>query len=180
VLLAALGGLIRLAGVEVVWRVATGVPATMALQYPEQQVFEERVEDELVYAACQRGLTRDAALARARAALEMLGFPPEMSARRTWDLSTGVKRLVEVTAALIAPAGAVLLDEPTAGLDPPRRAALGRLIAERAREPGGGGASTPVVIATQDRAWAVALGARVVDLGAPTTEAVVDGPDGGP
>jgi energy-coupling factor transporter ATP-binding protein EcfA2 len=165
VLLAALAGLERPPGVEIAWRTVTGAPATIALQYPEQQVFEERVEDELVYAACQRGLTREAARARARAALDLLGFPETTLERRTWDLSTGEKRLIEVTAALIAPAGTVLLDEPTAGLDPARRAALARLVAGRARESGGTGATTPIVAATQDREWAASLGARILELG---------------
>ena len=164
VLLATLGGLERPAGLEIVWRVASDLPATMALQYPEQQVFEERVEDELIYAACQRGLARAAARARALEALGTLGLPPATFERRTWDLSTGEKRLIEVTAALIAPAGRVLLDEPTAGLDPGRRAALARLVAARAGA--AGSEAAPIVVATQDREWARSLGARIVDLGA--------------
>jgi energy-coupling factor transporter ATP-binding protein EcfA2 len=165
VLLAALAGLERPPGVEIAWRTVTGAPATIALQYPEQQVFEERVEDELLYAACQRGLPRAVARERAAAALDVLGVPLAMLGRRTWDLSTGEKRLVEVVAALIAPAGRVLLDEPTAGLDPARRAALARLVARRAFESAGPGASTPIVVATQDRGWAASLGARIIDLG---------------
>jgi alpha-D-ribose 1-methylphosphonate 5-triphosphate synthase subunit PhnL len=54
--------------------------------------------------------------------------------------------MVHVVGALIAPAGLVLLDEPTCGLDPDRRAALVRLTDER-------GFRTALLIATQDDTW---------------------------
>ncbi|MFI5370197.1 MAG: ATP-binding cassette domain-containing protein [Candidatus Eisenbacteria bacterium] len=168
VLLAALGGLEHPVGVEVAWAGtdAAGPPPALALQYPEQQVFEERVEDELLFAAVQRGLARDIARTRALDSLAELGYDPgSMMTRRTWDLSTGEKRLVEVVAALIAPARVVLLDEPTAGIDRSRRSALGRLVARRALERDLAGRTSPVVVATQDREWAIALRAQLIELG---------------
>jgi ABC-type multidrug transport system ATPase subunit len=72
-----------------------------------------------------------------------------------------------VVAALVAPAGLVLLDEPTAGLDPARRAALADLVRERAR-------ASPVVVASQDQAWIAALGAQVLTLEPAPGVAVVD------
>jgi len=160
VLLAALAGLEQPDGVAVTWaRPPVGSPV-LALQFPEQQVFEEWVEDELCFAAMQRGLARGTALQAARAALAELGDTGgALLTCRTWDLSTGEKRMVEVVAALIAPAGLVVLDEPTAGLDPARRAGLARLVGRVAA------GEAPVVVASQDREWAEALRARVIELG---------------
>jgi energy-coupling factor transporter ATP-binding protein EcfA2 len=160
VLLAALAGLEHPAGLTVSWTRPPAPPPILALQFPEQQVFEERVVDELTFAAVQRGLTRAEALARAEHALGELGIAPAAwASRRTWDLSTGEKRMVEVVAALIAPAGLVILDEPTAGLDGARRDGLATLVARRA-----GTGDAPVVVASQDRVFVAALEARVIAL----------------
>ena len=132
----------------------------MALQYPELQVFEDKVSDELAFAAVSRGLDRSRVMALAANALRELGFDPEDLLRRhTWSLSTGEKRLIEVVGALIAPAGLVLLDEPTAGLDPGRRAALASLVGRRAT-------MGPVLVASQDLEWLNEINAVRVELGA--------------
>jgi len=65
--------------------------------------------------------------------------------------------MLEVVAALIAPASLYVLDEPSAGLDPVRRSVLGSLIAERA-------AGSPVLIASQDVEWLRSLGASIAVL----------------
>jgi energy-coupling factor transporter ATP-binding protein EcfA2 len=154
VLLAAAAGLAPLEQVQVEWRRAPAPPPILALQFPELQVFEERVADELAFAAMARGVPRERVLDQASQALEALGFEARKYLEaRTWSLSNGEKRLVEVVAALVAPASLVLLDEPTAGVDPARRAALAHLVSRRAQ-------SGPVLIASQDPDWARLLGAR--------------------
>jgi energy-coupling factor transporter ATP-binding protein EcfA2 len=170
VLLGALAGVLDPPQVEITWSRPCVPPPILTLQYPELQVFEEWVRDEVRYAACARGRTREAALAAAAREFAALGFEPDaLFDRRTWELSTGAKRLVEVVAALVAPAGIVLLDEPTAGLDPGRRAALASRVRDRAR-------TSPVVVASQDRAWIDALGADVQVLGGRPERVVVDTP----
>ncbi len=159
VLLAAAAGLEEIAQVRLHWTSPPARPPIMALQYPELQVFEELVADELVFAAVARGLDRQVALATAANHLENMGLDSDrMLSRRTWTLSTGEKRLVEVIGALIAPSSLVLLDEPTAGLDAGRRTALARLVERRA-------ASDPVVVASQDIDWVARTGARCFRLG---------------
>jgi energy-coupling factor transport system ATP-binding protein len=158
VLLAALAGLESQAQVQLEWSGPAAAPALLVSQYPERQLFQERVADELSFAAVSRGLDRGATLARAGRALERLGLAPGMLDRRCWDLSSGERRLIEVVAGLIAPARLLALDEPTAGLDPRRRAALAGLVRERARE-------GPVVLASQDLDWAEGLSTRIVWLG---------------
>jgi energy-coupling factor transporter ATP-binding protein EcfA2 len=162
VLLAALAGQADTRQVTVSWQGAPGDPPILTLQYPELQVFEERIGDEVVYAARMRGRPREEALRDARAAFETVGLAPGFD-RRTWELSTGEKRMVETVGALIAPAGVVLLDEPTAGLDARRKEGLARLIAERA-------AAVPVVIASQDRRWLDALGVTRVEVAGPSAD----------
>jgi len=164
VLLAALGGLVESAQIARSWRRTPDAPPILTLQYPELQVFEEKVADEVLYAARVRGREPADALAAAQDAFVRLGFEPEtLLGRRTWELSTGEKRLVETVGALIAPAGLILLDEPTAGLDARRRHGLAALILARA-------ATTPVVIASQDRGWLESLGAERVEVAGPAAD----------
>jgi energy-coupling factor transporter ATP-binding protein EcfA2 len=158
VLLAALAGALELPQIEVEGATPDGRTPILAAQYPDQQIFEERVADELAYAAVRRGRQRDAALDHAARCLETLGLPgPAFLDRRCWSLSAGEKRITGVVAALIAPASLVLLDEPTAGLDPARRLGLASLVAER-------GLSGPVVVASQDAQWLDWIGARTQSL----------------
>lgn len=159
VLLAAIAGLDPSDQVGVAWDRPPSQPPIVALQYPELQIFEENVEDEVTFAATARGMDRSQAIAVASEALKSLGVEPAgFLARRTWTLSTGEKRVLEVIAALIAPASLILLDEPTAGLDPKIRSRLGELVIRR-------GDAVPILVATQDRDWAEGVGARILTLG---------------
>ncbi len=136
----------------------SSLPPLLVAQYPERQVFEEVVANELAYAATRRGLARPEALGRASSLLTRLGLGGErFLARRTWELSAGEKRLALTVGGLIAPAGLLALDEPTAGLDWTRRAALAECVRERA-------GLGPVLIASQDLDWVAAIGARLVRL----------------
>ena len=159
VLLAAAAGLAPAAQIEAEWRSPPEPPPIVALQFPELQIFEERVADEIVYAAVTRGLNRQRALDLAARTLVGLGVRPErfMSAR-TWALAAGEKRLMEVVAALITPACLIVLDEPTAGLDQSRRSALARILVRL-------GAEIPVLVASQDLEWVRSLGAQIHQIG---------------
>ena len=102
-------------------------------------------------------MPRAEAVAAARSALRDMGLSEETGGRRTWTLSGGEKRMLVTLAAITAPAGLVVLDEPTAGLDGARRASIGRAISRISSD-------VPVLIATQDRAFARWVGADCVEL----------------
>jgi energy-coupling factor transporter ATP-binding protein EcfA2 len=156
------------------WHSSPSAPPILASQFPDEQIFEENVGDELIYAAVARGVPRAKAIEAARAALERLGIPAaEFMLKRCWWLSGGEKRLVSTVAALIAPAGLVALDEPTAGLDAERRDALQVLVNERSSR-------DAVLVASQDLDWvegweAITLGKHgAARAGLPSTSKKTD------
>lgn len=157
VVLAAAAGVVRVDQIDVRWFGTPAMAPVLSPQYPEEQIFEEQAGDELIYGAIARGVPREVAQARARIALHLAGLGNETWTRRTWTLSGGEKRWLAVAATLITPAGLVLLDEPTAGLDDARRESVARLIFQFCRE-------VPVLIATQDRLFADRLGAHKIEL----------------
>jgi energy-coupling factor transporter ATP-binding protein EcfA2 len=160
VLLSAAVGLLRLDQVEVVPLRAPEAPPLLVTQYPELQIFEEKVSDEIVYAATCRGVPREVALRSAARILERLGFDAEnFLGRRTWSLSGGEKRMLSLAGALVTPASLLAIDEPTAGLDAGRRAALAGLIAET-------GTRRALLLASQDREWLSRVAMRAHSLDA--------------
>jgi energy-coupling factor transport system ATP-binding protein len=161
-ILGAVAGHTPIPQVTVSWLAPPEPPPIATLQYPELQIFEEDPSAEVTYAATSRGVDLTEALEAATRSLESLGMSPESwRARRTWTLSTGEKRILEIVSALIAPAALYVLDEPTAGLDPARRAALAGMISTLAE-------SRPVLAASQDREWLEDVGSNVVDLDLPS------------
>jgi energy-coupling factor transport system ATP-binding protein len=154
VLLGAAAGILRLRQVQVLREGGEWLPPLVSSQYPELEIFEEDVEDEVVHSAVSRGVPRDEALRRAASVLERLGVEAgAMWGRKTWSLSGGEKRLVSLAGAFIAPASLLALDEPTAGLDAKRRSALARLVGEVAQ-------TRSVLVASQDDRWLSAISAR--------------------
>jgi energy-coupling factor transporter ATP-binding protein EcfA2 len=134
-------------------------PPLLVGQYPERLFFADTVAEEVAYAAVKRGITRSEAIDAATRCFAQLNVGgASFLRRRLWELSGGERRMAELVGALVAPSDLLLLDEPTAGLDPSRRAALARLVADRAQ-------AGAVLVATQDLAWAASLGAHPWTLG---------------
>ncbi len=158
VLLSALAGLAPCDQVEARWIVNRDSPPLLSLQYPEMQICEEQAGDEIVFSMVARGIPRKEAGEKAEAALALLGRDPRWLDRSSWSLSSGERRLLAAVGALLAPASLVLLDEPTAGLDPEGRLGLARLVASRLQ-------SGAVMVASQDPDWVEALGADRFELG---------------
>ena len=159
VVLGSIAGIVSCPQVAIHWVRSSQVVPIMSLQYPEQQLFEERVGDEVTYASIARGTSREVAFETAGCLLANLGLDPGVfMGRRVWDLSGGERRIVQLVATLAAPASVYLLDEPTAGLDRGRASSLGSVI-ERVAD------KVPVVIATQDFDWVFSLNARPIRIG---------------
>lgn len=157
-LLAAIAGLDPHPQVTCRWSAAPSWSPILVGQYPERQIFADTVAEEVAFAAVSRGRGREAVLEHAARLLDRLELPGNtFLGRRTWELSSGEKRLVEIVAGLVAPAPLLLLDEPTCGLDPNRMA---RLAGEITR----GVTQFAIVLATQDGRWAESLGGKILRL----------------
>lgn len=93
----------------------------MVFQYPEHQLFETSVLEDVKFGPKNQGLDDKAASIRAYEALEMLHFPRELVEQSPFDLSGGQKRLCAIAGVLAMKPEVIILDEPTSGLDPKGR-----------------------------------------------------------
>lgn len=89
----------------------------LAFQRPEDQLFCDTVLEDIAYGPRQRGLGEDAALGAAREAASLLGVGEDLLGRSPFELSGGQMRRVALAGVVACGQGALVLDEPTAGLD---------------------------------------------------------------
>lgn len=101
----------------------------LAFQRPDDQLLADTVLDDIAYAPRVAGLGEDEALARAHAAACALGVGEQLFERSPFELSGGQARRVALAGVVAARQGAVVLDEPTAGLDAPSRELLHDVVA---------------------------------------------------
>lgn len=93
----------------------------LVFQYPEHQLFESDVFTDVCFGPKNLGLSRKEAELRAFQALEMVGFPNELFYNSPFELSGGQKRRAAIAGVLAMKPEVLILDEPTAGLDPKGR-----------------------------------------------------------
>jgi energy-coupling factor transport system ATP-binding protein len=108
----------------------------LLFQYPEQQLFEETVFADVAFGPRNLGLSEEEVRARVQQALEQVGLPPAgFASRSPFDLSGGEMRRAAIAGILAMEPRMLILDEPTAGLDPQGRreilAHVGRLHSAR-------------------------------------------------
>lgn len=90
----------------------------IVFQFPEYQLFEETVEKDVAFGAKNFGATEEEALKKAHEALLSVGIDESYFTRSPFELSGGEKRRVAIAGILVIDPDILVLDEPTAGLDP--------------------------------------------------------------
>ncbi len=96
----------------------------MVFQYPEYQLFEETVEKDIAFGPKNMGLPEEEIRERVRSAAEFVGLKEELMKKSPFDLSGGEKRRAAIAGVIAMDPDVLILDEPTAGLDPLGRDAL--------------------------------------------------------
>lgn len=90
----------------------------IVFQFPEHQLFEETVEKDIMYGPMNFGVSEEEARDRARGLIEKVGLPDSVLEKSPFDLSGGQMRRVAIAGVLAMEPDVLVLDEPTAGLDP--------------------------------------------------------------
>ena len=91
----------------------------LVFQYPEYQLFEETVAKDVAFGPGNLGLSREEIDERVREAIELVGLDyEEIKDRSPFELSGGQKRRVAIAGVVAMRPEVLILDEPTAGLDP--------------------------------------------------------------
>lgn len=93
----------------------------LVFQYPEHQLFEIDVFSDVCYGPKNQGLDKEVIEARAREALMLVGLEEKYWTQSPFELSGGQKRRVAIAGVLAMKPEVLILDEPTAGLDPKGR-----------------------------------------------------------
>lgn len=96
----------------------------MVFQYPEYQLFEETVLKDIMFGPKNMGLSDAQAQARAEEAAAFTGLKPELLEKSPFELSGGEKRRAAIAGVIAMDPEVLVLDEPTAGLDPRGRDVL--------------------------------------------------------
>lgn len=108
----------------------------LVFQYPEHQLFETTIFEDVCFGPKNQGLSKEEAGLRAFEALRSVGLPEELYYQSPFDLSGGQKRRVAIAGVLAMKPEVLILDEPTAGLDPAGRDEILDLVARMHREKG--------------------------------------------
>lgn len=90
----------------------------LVFQFPEYQLFEETILKDVCFGPKNFGMSEEDAIKRAKEVLNIVGLDESYLERSPFDLSGGQKRRVAIAGILAADPDILVLDEPTAGLDP--------------------------------------------------------------
>lgn len=96
----------------------------IVFQYPENQLFEETVLKDVMFGPLNKGFKKEEAREKAINALKMLGVDEKYYDKSPFQLSGGEKRRIAIAGVIAMEPEVIILDEPTAGLDPKARTAL--------------------------------------------------------
>lgn len=90
----------------------------IVFQFPEHQLFEETVEKDIMFGPMNFGMEEERARQKAHELVALLGLPEDVLQKSPFDLSGGQMRRVAIAGVLAFEPEVLILDEPTAGLDP--------------------------------------------------------------
>ncbi len=108
----------------------------LCFQYPEYQLFEETVYKDIAFGPKNMKLSEEEIDRRVREAARFIGIPEDMLEKSPFDLSGGEKRRVAIAGVMAMEPKILILDEPTAGLDPRGRDTILGLIRNYREETG--------------------------------------------
>ena len=94
----------------------------LVMQYPEYQLFEETVFNDIAFGPRNKGMSEDEVKQLVMDAVSFVGMTPEILEQSPFDLSGGQKRRVAIAGIMAMQPEVLVLDEPAAGLDPAGRA----------------------------------------------------------
>ena len=108
----------------------------LVFQYPEHQLFESDVLSDVCFGPMNQGLSREEAEKEAKKALRQVGFKEKNFHKSPFELSGGQKRRVAIAGVLAMQPRCIVLDEPTAMLDPVGRREVISTVTRLCREEG--------------------------------------------
>lgn len=106
----------------------------MVFQYPEYQLFEETVRKDIAFGPRNMGLPEEEIDRRVQEAAALVGLSSELLEKSPFDLSGGEKRRAAIAGVMAMEPEILILDEPTAGLDPRGREQVFAMIREYRRQ----------------------------------------------
>lgn len=108
----------------------------MVFQYPEYQLFANTVEEDIAFGPKNIGVDKEKIETLVKDSLELVGMPLAVLKKSPFDLSGGEKRRVALAGVLAMQPKVLVLDEPTAGLDPNGKREILSLVKKLNREKG--------------------------------------------
>lgn len=114
----------------------------LCFQYPEYQLFESTVYKDISFGPKNMGLSEDEIDDRVKKAADFVGLKPDMLNKSPFDLSGGEKRRVAIAGVMAMEPEILILDEPSAGLDPRGRDMIAEMISSYRKTTG----STVIIV----------------------------------
>jgi len=108
----------------------------LVFQYPEYQLFEETIAKDIAYGPTNMKLPPDEIAVRVKESMQAVGLPAELEQQSPVALSGGQKRRVAIAGVIAMRPDVLILDEPTAGLDPKGRDEILGLVRDYHRSSG--------------------------------------------